>query len=499
MRGIVVVLALLSLMIDNGLSEDQHLFTYDESAATKNIYGPKDWEDVDCDDTKTCPGWPDRWDISHFDVDVNDCRWCPAGSKSIRCGEHHQSPIPLTREWADETSDDYNICKDQHWMKYEDSSCTWDQIEDSFTIERHTLKLNQPVEYGDQYSDGYRLNCPSSPRGRRFGRVDFSWGFNFWFYLNFMDIKIPSEHTQNGKRYTAEVQHAHFFSVPADQGRNLNEMGTLSVFLQAEEDYPSYPHLDRLLCAWRRSENRVRKACGLESVSEPYPGCFQPSEEEEQRRLRTMQQQQQSNQTSFSNYLKEHHPRGRRIQLEEENYSPPDMTEDEYGEFIEGHSRRNLYEQRHYPLHAYQFMIDVRTEYYFRYHGTTTTPPCYATVPDVWGELDGHENTNHWRVMKDPIRISMRQKHEMERLLRERIDPKQCKPDTAAKVDEETGEVYAARPLQEQDDSHMARFCWCPFWKSKWPEDREWCQLYQKNGEEKVLYDKPYNYDSTSW
>jgi len=479
-----------------GLCDD--LFTYDEEKATRNVYGPKDWEDVDCDDTKNCPGWPDRWDISHFTVDQNDCRWCPKGA-SRKCSEHHQSPIALTREWADEGSEKYDVCRDQHWMKYDDSSCSWEDLEkDSFTIERHTLKLSQPVEYSDKIKAGYRLDCEGS-RGRRFGRIDFSWGFNAWFYLNFMDIKIPSEHTQNGKRYTAEVQHAHFFEVPADQARNLNEMGTVSVFLQAEENYPPYPHLDRMLCAWRLAEDKIRKSCGLESISDPYPSCFQPSTEDEeaQRERRTTEQQPVHNRTSFSNYMKEHHPRGERIQMDEENFHPePDMTDNEYHEFVQKESRRNLYEQRHYPFHAYQILIDCRTEYYFRYHGTTTVPPCYATVPDVYGELDGHENTNHWRVMKDPIRIAMRQKHEMERLLRERIDPTKCVKDTAAKVDETTGEVYAARPLQEQDKSHMSRFCWCPFWKSKWAEDRAWCNSYRKNDVKKVLYEKPYNYDS---
>jgi carbonic anhydrase len=70
-------------------------------------------------------------------------------------------------------------------------------------------------------------------------------------------------------------------------------------------------------------------------------------------------------------------------------------------------------------FHNYQFLIDVRTEYYFRYSGTSTVPPCYG--PFTAGSRG---NTNHWRVLKDPIRVHPRQISEMERLLRERIAPK---------------------------------------------------------------------------
>jgi len=274
----------------------------------------------------------------------------------------------------------------------------------------------------------------------------------------------------------------------------FKQMATMSVLLQAEEHYPSYPHLDRMICQWREVEARTRSQCNLDPIPDPYPGCFRPLNTTARR---TREEDTTSRRTSFSDYMKYHHGDGP-LYMDKENFRPT-ITDEEFEEFIEEQSKRDLYEQSHYPFHSYQFLIDSRTEYYFRYHGTTSIPPCYGTVPDVWGELDGHQDTNHWRVMKDPIRISMRQKNEMERLLRERIAPPDdrhnpCQADTAAAVDDE-GHVSVARPLQAQDPSHMARFCACGFWTSKWPEDRAWCEIGKEKGDQHLFYDRPYNYE----
>ena len=100
-------------------------------------------------------------------------------------------------------------------MKYEDSTCSWHDLKrnDAFTIERHALKVTQPLE--EASLGGYRLDCPSSD-GRKFGRIDFSKGFSEWWFLSHMDFKVPSEHTQQGKRYSGEVQLAHFYSVSGE-------------------------------------------------------------------------------------------------------------------------------------------------------------------------------------------------------------------------------------------------------------------------------------------
>lgn len=111
-------------------------------------------------------------------------------------------------------------------MKYEDSYCTWDQLIDSdaFTIERHALRITQPITVYDDFDedkdgvkDGVHLDCRIPGRGSRFGRIDFSKSFSQWWYLSHTDIHSPSEHTQNGIRYDAEIQLHHFYSVTAAQ------------------------------------------------------------------------------------------------------------------------------------------------------------------------------------------------------------------------------------------------------------------------------------------
>lgn len=133
--------------------------------------------------------------------------------------------------------------------------------------------------------------------------------------------------------------------------------------------------------------------------------------------------------------------------------------------------------------------------YYFRYQGTATIPPCYGN--DTFGTRRG---VNHWRVLKDPIRIHPRQLEELERLIRERIAPPDdpvnpCQPDTAAKVSED-GRVNTARPLMYRNTAANAKtFCECKDWESKWPEDRQWC-LSDIN---ERFYAKPYNFESDGW
>lgn len=91
---------------------------------------------------------------------------------------------------------------------------------DAFTIERHALKVTQPVEV---FNGTHRLNCPRSG-GRRWGRIDFSKGFSEWWFLSHMDIKVPSEHLQEGKQYSGEIQLAHFYSVPGEIAGVDNEV-----------------------------------------------------------------------------------------------------------------------------------------------------------------------------------------------------------------------------------------------------------------------------------
>jgi hypothetical protein len=68
------------------------------------------------------------------------------------------------------------------------------------TVERHALRLAQPVERVD---GTWRVNCLEQGRGRLSSRLEMSGGFSQWWRLNHLEIHTPSEHTQEGRRYDA--------------------------------------------------------------------------------------------------------------------------------------------------------------------------------------------------------------------------------------------------------------------------------------------------------
>ena len=50
------------------------------------------------------------------------------------------------------------------------------------------------------------------------------------------------------------------------------QLGHISIFMQDYPDAESWPYLDKLICQWRKEEEKVREACGLDPV-EPYGRC----------------------------------------------------------------------------------------------------------------------------------------------------------------------------------------------------------------------------------
>ena len=162
-------------------------------------------------------GYVDKWDWARgWEIRENNCRSCPAdapeGSLPDECHTHHQSPIDLQRNRGLTDHEMETECIDWHWMKYEDSSCTWQDLidADAITVERHALRVTQPVDDELGRAGNLRLDCPGPPRS--FGRIDFSKGFADWWFLSHIDFHVPSEHTQDGKRYSAEAQMYHFYS-----------------------------------------------------------------------------------------------------------------------------------------------------------------------------------------------------------------------------------------------------------------------------------------------
>lgn len=71
---------------------------------------------------------------------------------------------------------------------------------------------------------------------------------------------MPSQHVQEGKRYAAEINLAHFYEI----NHYKNKAGTVSIFMQDYEGEAAWPYLDKLICRWRQIEEEQRKACGLD-------------------------------------------------------------------------------------------------------------------------------------------------------------------------------------------------------------------------------------------
>jgi Eukaryotic-type carbonic anhydrase len=301
-------------------------------------------------------------------------------------------------------------------------------------------------------------------------------------------------------------------------------MGTVSIFL---DDGPNreWARLNTIICAWREAEEKTRASCGLPSVKSKYDGC--PSYNRRSRRnLRdtnntignaefslhddVLPPAPQTPMSAYDIILENHHHINT---IGNASYVPKlldtDIDDDiiqerldfDWDSFLSQHTQmekdqntsRNLQRADDGNWFNYFPMPAVKTEYYFRYSGTQTTPPCYGEF------ISGKENrrqTNHWRVMKDPVVVAKRQISEMHRLVRERIGSKSdgnraCKPDTGAAVDG-NGRVTVARPLQESDKTHFKVFCECEDWNSKFKEDQEWCNIQSKN---ERFFKHPYNFD----
>eukprot|EP00532_Pseudo-nitzschia_australis_P005419 CAMPEP_0168185640 /NCGR_PEP_ID=MMETSP0139_2-20121125/13962_1 /TAXON_ID=44445 /ORGANISM="Pseudo-nitzschia australis, Strain 10249 10 AB" /LENGTH=575 /DNA_ID=CAMNT_0008107505 /DNA_START=218 /DNA_END=1942 /DNA_ORIENTATION=- len=543
-----------NVLSGNGYYLDR--FNYDETVRRRDgftDYGPKDWEDIECDEQsslKSCLAYRDKWETGrHWDIEKNYCRWCPEDNPD-QCGEkHHQSPIDLKRATGFEpfTHEFANECIDIHWMKYEDSFCSMEELieADAFSIERHALRISQPIAvYDNLYEDldglldGVRLLCRRVGNGSRFGRIDFSKGFSQWWHLSHTDIHTPSEHTQDGVRYDAEIQLHHFYSVTAEEAGINNELATVSIFAEAYDNVAPYSFLDKVICQWRRKEYDVRIACGLNPIESNYPGCFPLQRRERDRNLRRHDQQPRSQKfpdgTDFRTahdiilYNDKHRNNPNhtnvRLHMEESNWGPAEAKdwdvwieeqskkmsgdEDLYHTMREKHHGGNHTEELHHQFRKlfqyeelewfnYWPMLGVRTEYYFRYSGSQTIPPCYGNFVE-----ESRVGTNHWRVMKDPIRIHTRQLTELRRLTAERIAPlgspvDACLPDTAAEVTRDDVDstkivdVNNARPLQSWVKPHFKTFCECKDWPSKWPEDQKWCEIEDI---EERFYSKPYNF-----
>lgn len=231
-----------------------------------------------------------------------------------------------------------------------------------------------------------------------------------------------------------------------------------------------------------------------------------PTEHSKERRLELIRALSQSEETDDERFTALHHTnadaRMHHMKVEPANKAVDNEVDDDkyFKTLMSRHlqneavvkdeserARRRLVNYEDVTYWPYEWLLKVKTEYYFRYEGTQAVPPCKDQV--------------HWRVMKDPIPIARRQLDELERLMGERIAPedarfKQCENDNAGKLREGTTNKYDfARPVQEFHPLHRKVFCECKDWKSKFPEDRGWCNrnIFDR------FYSHPYNFDSSEF
>ncbi|GAX10104.1 hypothetical protein FisN_3Lh293 [Fistulifera solaris] len=260
------ILSLLTLQIVQGNNSD--LFNYGSVDINENgvmSYGQENWGDVSCSDFESCPGFPNKYPVfPGYEMlktkDTSQCRYCPQ-DESVNCGLHRQSPIDLKRDRGVAGSPNEKFCPDWHWMEYRPDTCTWDDMKTQLTIERHALQIHVPqLPNGD-------IDCFRWDK-RRYPRIDYSKGFPDWWWMQRTDIHVPSNHIQEGTRYAAEVVLAHFYEIKHEK----NQLGYISIFMQDYPDAESWSYLDKLICQWRKEEDRVREACGLPPV-EPYGRC----------------------------------------------------------------------------------------------------------------------------------------------------------------------------------------------------------------------------------
>jgi hypothetical protein len=142
----------------------------------------------------------------HFQESLNNCRWCPDSGSHDACGLHRQSPVDLKRDRGILGGPNEKECPDWHYMQTRDDTCSFDDMRNSFSIERHGLRIEMP-----QQDDG-QIACEEFGQ-RMYPRLDYSKGFPNWWFLQRTEIFVPSQHTQEGIQYAAEVVLEHFYEL----------------------------------------------------------------------------------------------------------------------------------------------------------------------------------------------------------------------------------------------------------------------------------------------
>ena len=233
-------------------------------------------------------------------------------------------------------------------------------------------------------AQSYQLSCRYTSGARR-------WSFAFLHLFRMAHahtkasstFQVPSEHTQEGKRYDAEMQLFHFYSVSAEEAGVANQMASLSIFMEAYDNAPDYDMLNKVICQWRRVEDDTREQCGLPSVTSFYPGCFyyRRGHDDGNRNLRKTSDSVKAK--SIHDVLLEKskvaagNPESDawNMDVEDSFEEPEDFDWDEFirdvyrQEEMRTHGRHLIDYDHIGPWHNYFGMLGVKTEYYYRYSG----------------------------------------------------------------------------------------------------------------------------------
>jgi len=123
----------------------------------------------------------------------------------------------------------------------------------------------------------------------------------------------------------------------------------------------------------------------------------------------------------------------------------------------------------------------LTTPWFYRYLGSYTKPLCYDYA--------------RWRVFKEPLQISLRQKVIIDELIKEMTDPSTCKKSTVGKPRYDgTDRVNVNRPIQTRTSSHQLYLCDSDYWKSQ-----GFYNTPRGNTNWKILEDKALFVDDSHW
>lgn len=292
--------------------------------------------------------------------------------------------------------------------------------------------------------------------------IDFSLGFPFPWLLVFTEISVPSQHTQDGKRYHAEVVLSHVYSVDNGKKRVRDafgrcwaqthrltppKIGNVSIFLQKGSIDETYDFLELYIRSWQATALKVQEACNL------------------RRRLQALAinttGDDDDDVESFQPGLEdgEYDDRGLGQQMHRDYFDREFQPYDWYVK--SGTEVRCL---RDGKPGNFCLVTNALKQYYFRYKGSTLVPPCYEAV--------------HWRVLREPIRVAPSQISALEGLIANRVDPVTCEAFTAGRPrSRRSWRVSVDRPTQTTTDAHHLVYCECVDWRSPKEKDVEYCAL----------------------